>query len=320
MRDRGLGVGVGGRGLAWVVRLGLCAVLGPVVAGAQDAAASLVKEARALSIANDQEAAIPLFERALVLAPDDFGGHLGLGIALDESGDYTRAQQHLRRAIDLAPDGARDRAITAMAVSYAFEGKLAESATYYEQLRDRQLAARNPFGAAETANSLARVYLESGDPDAAERWYRTAYDAVMALPDLRPEQQELAELRWLFAAARIEARRGRFDLARQHLDALRTIFAAMPDTGINADQRVFLPYAVGYVELAAGNADGAVAELRQSNQEDPFVLMLIAQAHELKGDAALARDAYERILGIYAHNVGAAFARPLARQKLGRTP
>jgi tetratricopeptide (TPR) repeat protein len=298
---------------AW---LGVCAVLVPVVAGAQDDAASLIRQARALSIASDQEAAIPIFERALTLAPDDFGGHLGIGIALDEDGDYARAQQHLQRAIELAPDEARDRAITAMAVSYAFDGRPAESARYYQQLRDRQLAARNPFGAAETANSLARVYLESGDPDAAERWYRVGYDAVMALPDLRPEQQELAELRWLFAASRIEARRGQFDLARQHVDALRTIFAAMPETAINADQRVFLPYAVGYVELAAGSADGAIAELRQSDQDDPFVLMLIAQAYELKDDAARARDYYGRILGVYAHNVGAAVARPLARRKL----
>jgi tetratricopeptide (TPR) repeat protein len=292
-----------------------CVAAAPMAAG-QDDPAELIKRARTLSVANDQDTAVPLFERALVLAPDSFDGHLGLGIALDERGEYARAQQHLQRAIELAPDGARERAITALAVSYAFDGRPDESATFYQRLIDSQVASLNPHGAAETANSIGRVYLESGDADAAERWYRRGYDAVMALPDLRPEQRELSELRWLNARIRIAARRGRVAEARQHLAALRALFDAMPDTATNADQKVFFPYAKGYVDLLAGDPAAAISELSRSDQQDPFVLSLIARAYAAQNDTARALEFHRKVLDIYAHNVGAAFARVLARQAL----
>ena len=296
-------------------------VCGAAAGVTQDDPAALIKKARALSVANDQATAIPMFERALALAPGGevaFNGHLGLGIALDEAGDYPRAQEQLRLAIQLAPDGALEPALRAMAVSFAFEGRVDDSAKYYQELRAGQLAARNPFGAAETANALARVYLESGHLEAAERWYGTAHESVLQLPDVRPEQRELADLRLLIAEIRLAARGGRLDEGRRRLAALEAAFDAMPDGAINADQKVFLPYATGYLELAAGNVDAAIAALSRADQGDPFVLMLLAQAYEAKPDVARAREYYERILGMYSHSVGAAFARPLARRKLSR--
>lgn len=289
------------------------------VGAGQDDPADVVRRARALSVDNDQVAAIPMFERALAMPLDAdtaFQGHLGLGIALDEAGEYAEAREHLQQAIAIAPDGALETALRALAVSYAFDGRPDGAAVYYQKLRDHQLANGNPFGAAETANALARVYLESGRLEASEHWYRRSYEHVLALPDLRPEQRELAKIRWLIAEIRLAARGGRIDEGRRDLAQLGAALDAMPDGAINADQQVFLPYAIGYLELAAGNADRALAALRPSSQRDPFVLMLMAQACELEQDDGRAREYYERILGIYAHDVGAAFARPLARRRL----
>ena len=80
-----------------------------------------------------------------------------------------------------------------MAVAFAFEGKAAESAKYYQQVFDRQMKANAPDAAAGTANALARVYLETGDLANAEKWYRTGYETSQKIEKLTPEDKELRQ-------------------------------------------------------------------------------------------------------------------------------
>src|SRR5881398_2672308 len=78
----------------------------------------LVKQARKLNSEGKQDAALALYRDALERSPDLFDAHLGAGIVLDLQGNYREARQHFARAIELAPDGSRNQALTAMAVSY----------------------------------------------------------------------------------------------------------------------------------------------------------------------------------------------------------
>jgi len=52
-------------------------------------------------------------------------------------------------------------------------------------------------------------------------------------------------------------------------------------------------------------------------EEASFVLSLIAQSHEKLGDQASAMDYYRKVMAFTTHNPNNAFARPLARKKLG---
>ena len=104
-----------------------------------------------------------LYERALAANPDLFEAHLAAGMALDLKGDYVQARRHLGRALEKPPAGAEAQALTAMGVSCAFERKPRAAAASYQRLFDHQTADGNLPGAAETANALGRVYLESGD-------------------------------------------------------------------------------------------------------------------------------------------------------------
>jgi len=79
----------------------------------------------------------------------------------------------------------------------------------------------------------------------------------------------------------------------------------------------FYPYLVGYVAFYTGDYKTALAEFLQGNQTDPFILSLIAQTHEKLGDQAAAMDYYKKVMASTAHNPTNAFARPLARKKLG---
>jgi tetratricopeptide (TPR) repeat protein len=46
-------------------------------------------------------------------------------------------------------------------------------------------------------------------------------------------------------------------------------------------------------------------------------LKLLGEAYEQSGDAAQAKDYYRKVLEINTHNPTNAFARPLAKKKLG---
>ena len=301
------------------VVLGACAVLlaAPLAAATPQAAEdpiALVKEGRKLNAAGKQDEAIALYDRAIKLDPKLFDAHLAAGVALDLKGDYPRARAALQRAIDTAPDeAARNQALSAMAVSYAFERNATEAAKYYQRQFDAQSKAGGYDGAAATANALARVYLESGDTEAATKWYETGYSTSKKIANPSPDQADLWELRWLHARSRIAARRG--DAAAAARDAA-AVKAIVDKGGLNEEQRPAYQYLVGYNALYAGQFDTAVTELLKADQRDPFVLGLLAQAYDKQGDVMNARQCYTRVLQSNAHNLQNAFARPVARRRL----
>jgi tetratricopeptide (TPR) repeat protein len=260
---------------------------------------ALVKQARAINLEGKQDEAIALYREALMRAPDLYDAHYGLGIALDLKGAYAEARQSFMHAIQLAPDESKEQALTAMAVSYAFSGDVRDASSFYRQVFDRQMAANNFAAASETANALGRVYLETGDLDNATKWYQTGYETTRRQKDMSGAQIDLADLRWAHAQARIAARRGNAASARAQIAAVTRLL----DKGTNDDQRIQLPYLVGYVDLFLKDYPGALAALRQADQKDPFVLFLLAQAYEKSGDTANARSTYATLLASNAHSL-----------------
>jgi tetratricopeptide (TPR) repeat protein len=273
----------------------------------------LVREGQQLMRNGEYDAAFAQFRKAIAETPNSFPAHLQSGIVLDLMGRYRDAREYFQKAIQLAPAPEnRVSAKRAMAMSYAFERNCAGATEYEAPLYDEFLKASNFFMAGEIANELARVCLESGDLDAAEKWYRTGYEAGPREPNLTPARRDLWDFRWEHAQARLAARRGNAAEARKHVDAAKAIFAK----GTNPDQAPFVPYLVGYVAFYGGDSQTALTELQKGNQNDPFILALIAQTYEKLGDQARAAEYYKKVLASNAHNPTGAYARPLAKQKL----
>jgi tetratricopeptide (TPR) repeat protein len=90
------------------------------------------------------------------------------------------------------------------------------------------------------------------------------------------------------------------------------------DKGTNPNQAPYLPYLVGYVAFYRGDYQTAIAELSKGNERDPFIQVLIAQAHDKLGRTAEAKPFYEKALTSTAHNPTNAYARPIARKALGK--
>jgi len=274
----------------------------------------LVKQAQKLTAEGKEDEALALYRQALARSPELFDAHLGAGIVLDLQGAYKEARQHFERAILVAPDEGKYQALVNMGVSYAFDGNAKSASTFYRQAFDRGMAAQDLRAAAETANALGRIYLESNDLDNAAKWYQTGYETSRRQPKLPADQADLWDLRWAHAQARIAARKG--NAAEAHTQM--AIVKGLLDKGTNPDQRIQYPYLAGYVALYLKDYRGAIAALTEADQKDPFILVLLAQAYEKAHDAANARQCYAEALASNAHSVNNAFARPLAKKKLAR--
>jgi len=274
----------------------------------------LVKQAQKLTAEGKEDEALALYRQAIARSPELFAAHLGAGIVLDLQGAYKEARQHFEKAILVAPDESKYQALVNMGVSYAFDGNAKSASTFYRQAFDRGTAAQDLRAAAETANALGRIYLESNDLDNAAKWYQTGYETSRRQPKLPADQADLWDLRWAHAQARIAARKG--NAADAHTQT--AIVKGLLDKGTNPDQQIQYPYLVGYVALYLKDYRGAIAALTQADQKDPFILVLLAQAYEKAHDAANARQCYVEVLASNAHSLNNAFARPLAKKKLAR--
>jgi tetratricopeptide (TPR) repeat protein len=277
-------------------------------------AAELVRQGEELAKSGKPDEALALYERAVELNPNLYQAQLFMGVALDLQGKYEEARKHLAKAIELASQEQTVQALRVMAVSYAFERNMAKVSEYEKRAFDLQSNWKQYAEAAGTADELGRIYLEFGDLDQAFQWYQTGNTTASKIPNLTPAQKDLWNFRWNAALARIAARRGQHDQAQQYLVMCKTYL----DKGDNPDQMQFYPYLAGYVALYTGDYSTAIKELQLANQKDPFVLSLLAQVYEKLGDKAHARDYYQKIMLINAHNPSSAFARPIARKYLAQ--
>ena len=275
-------------------------------------AADLVQQGEKLSREGKQDEALALYTRALDKSPGLYGAHLGMGVALDLKGDYAAARDHFTQAIELAPSDSKAQALRSMAVSYAFEGNAYKAAESEMVVFNTRLAKGDSVGAAEILNELGRIYLESGDPDHAYKWYKMGYTTVAQKTDLSDADKNLWLFRWESAQARVAARRGNADEAHQHVAAAKVAL----DKANNPDQMRFYPYLTGYVAFYTGDYKTAIADLQKADQHDPLNLALLGEAYEKSGDAAQAKIYYGKVLEVNVHNPTNAFARPLAKKKL----
>jgi len=272
----------------------------------------LIKQARKLNNEGQQAQALALYTQVLQADPSSYQAHLGAGVVLDLDGKYDDARKHFAKAIEVAPPENKAQAMRNMAFSYAFELKAADAARYEQPLYDEDIAGKNFFAAGEVANELARIYLESGDLDNAQKWYAMGHEAGLKQTDIKPDGIDLWNFRWEHAQARIAARRGKRADAQKHVAAAKAIL----DKGTNPQQAPFFPYLEGYVAFYLGDTKAAIAALQKADQRDPFILVLLAQAYEKSGDKTQAVEYYRKVLASNNHNPTNAFARPIAKLKL----
>jgi tetratricopeptide (TPR) repeat protein len=246
---------------------------------------------------------------------------------LDSDGRYAEARTIWQRLIDEAADpAAKAAAQRQMAMSYGFEGNCAATTRYEQMVIDywKTREAAEPQNAfyqqGEMANEAARVCIDSGDLDQAERLYRLGYDLGNREPEPRTHPKSLWDYRLAHALGRLAARRGdKTEAERQVAEARRILDA---DPAMAEAQERFFPYLAGYVAFFAGDLATAETTLTSAltlrgNDRDPFMHCLLAMTYEQMGQPDRAKELYQKAYDLAtAHNPPAAFARPFARKKL----
>jgi tetratricopeptide (TPR) repeat protein len=280
-----------------------------------DPAADALRAGQQLMRDGKADEALAEYLKAAEQFPASVPARIRVGVQLDLMGRYAEARTHFEKALAMPLTPALEAsALRSMAMSYAFESNCAGAVPYESRLYERYLTKdKDYYMAGEIANELARVCIEAGDFETSEAWYKRGYEAGLREPGISAARKDLWEFRWQHAQARLAARRGNTALAAKHVAAAK----AALDTGTNPDQAPFFPYLVGYVAFYGGDYKAALAEFMKGNQNDPFILSLIAQSHEKLGNREAAMDSYRKVMASTAHNPTNAFARPLARKKLG---
>ena len=243
-------------------------------------------------------------------------------IQLDLDGKYTEARALFQQVIDSAADPrAKANAQRAMAMSWAFESNCKKTGEYEQMVMDYWVTReteepRNAFyQEGEMANEAARVCIEAADLDSAERWYKLGTKLGLKEPEIPADRAALWEYRLAHAQARLAARRGKRAEAEKYVAASRAALEKM--TALRAAQAAFLPYLTGYVALYLGDAKTAAEDFQKANLNDPFIQCLLAAAYEKLGEKDKAIECYRKAYATTAHNPPAAYAKPLARKKLG---
>lgn len=247
---------------------------------------------------------------------------------LDTQGRSAEARAAFQRLIDsAATPAARAAAQRRMAMSHAFDGDCANTVKYEEMViaywKTREIAdPQNAFyQQGEMANEAARVCIDAGHLDIAEKYYRLGSELGLKEPDPRTHPKSLWDYRLHHALGRLAARRGNAALAREHVVAARRTLDA--DTTMAAQQERFFPYLVGYVALYTNDLKTAETELTKAvamrgNDRDPFMHILLAMTYERLGQQDKVTPLYQKAYDLAtSHNPPAAYSRPFARKKLG---
>jgi tetratricopeptide (TPR) repeat protein len=296
---------------AFLVVLGSASLLAQ--APAQQQQPEFVKQGQQLMRDGKPDEALALYRQTLQTTPDSLPANIAAGSTLDLMGKGDDARKYFAKAIEVAgtPD-AKASAERAMAMSYAFEGNCKKTVEYEQQVFNFHGSAKDFFQQGETADEAARVCLDSGDFDAAYKWYQIGHDTGLKEPDITPARQDLWNFRWEHAQARIAARRGNPAEAQKHVAAAKAIL----DKGTNPEQAPFFPSLKGYVAFYAADYKAALTEFEQANQNDVFIQCMIAQTYEKLGEKEKALEYYRKASTAVSHNPAAAYAVPLAKKKL----
>ena len=273
----------------------------------------LVKQGQQLIREGKPQEALELYQKTLQTSPDSLPANIAAGSVLDLMGKGDEARKYFSKAIEVADTPEHKAgAQRAMAISYAFEGNCSKTVDYEQRVFDFYGSAKSFFQQGEIADEAARVCIDSGDLDAAQKWYKLGHDTGLKEPDIKPARQDLWNFRWEHAQARIAGRRGDQAEAQKHVAAAKAIL----DKGAIPEQAQFFPYLKGYVAFYAGDYKMALEELNKANQNDPFIQCMIGESYEKLGEKDKATENYRKASTTSSHNPPAAYAVPFAKKKL----
>jgi tetratricopeptide (TPR) repeat protein len=224
------------------------------------------------------------YEKALSIDPHFPGSYLGISADRMFQGQPGKALAEAQRLYDAArDDGDRRAALFAQAIVSVDAGDTEHALQRLAQEYALDATIADTMAMSADAVALGDVLLDAGKPDAARARYAEALDLVMASSrsDAVKDDATLAD----------RYNRARVALAerdRRTAEAEAKVYASGAQAKHNAVRIRQSHELAGLIELDAQKFDLAETELRQADQQNPFVLYALARAYEGAGDASTA--------------------------------
>jgi tetratricopeptide (TPR) repeat protein len=238
---------------------------------------------------------IAQYRKALSLDPNFTNSHFGVASNLMFQGKHDQAIAEAQKIADGArSDGDRRFAFFVKSVIYTDQGKpdLAVRELQKEFALDKK--AGDPSQMAGDAETIGIVLVNSGKPDQASAQFKQALD-LLVNSDLSEEAKEDAKLAYHYDLGLVALAKKDLAGAKSHAtEYLKGAEARQNDLRIRQAHELG-----GRIALAEKKYDDAISQLKQADQQDPYVLYHTALALQGKGDQAQARELFKQAAESY---------------------
>lgn len=258
------------------------------------------------------EESIDKYREALEQDPNFIASYIGIANNQMFMGETQTARRTLAKLSGVARNSGEMRAaLLWSARSYLHEGNYDRALEKHAE-RSALAEEENDYAAvAGDRNLMGDILLEAGRFDEAAASYLRSIEAIeqAAVAD---DVKENVKRNILFDQARVAIGRGNVRRARTTARTYGELVAArqIPFEVRQAHELL------GMIALAEGKHANAVAHLEQANQQNPRVLLLLAQVHHAQGNADDARAYYGFAANFNALSGTYAYVRPEAQKML----
>ncbi|HEV2885066.1 MAG TPA: tetratricopeptide repeat protein [Pyrinomonadaceae bacterium] len=229
---------------------------------------------------------ITQYRKALSIDPNFINSHQGIASALMYQGKHDEAEMELQKITEKArSDAERRTALFALTVVHVDSGKMDQALADVDQ--QYALGEKTNDLPAMTGDLQLRgnLLLELGKFDEA----KAAFDKLVKMTDDSTLSQEIKDNTRLFHhynLARVAAGKKDFANARIEAEAFRKGTESLK----NPFQTKQAHELFGLIALEEKDYDKAIAELQQSNLQNPYDLYRLCLAYQGKGDGAKAKE------------------------------
>ncbi len=235
---------------------------------------------------------IAQYHKALTIDPHFVPSHFGLAADLMYMGKSDEADAELQKMAGQARnDGELRTALFGMAVVASDSGKFDKAVQSMD--KEYAVAEKKNDVAAMAADLQAKgnIIAEMGKYDLAGQQFDRSFQMIQS-SNQSQEIKDNAKLLHHFNLSALAIGKKDYAAAKSHADEFRT----GAEAGKNPAQIKLAHELYGRIALSQKDYDKAIAELQQSNQQDPRNLYRLAQAYQAKGDAQNAQKFYAQVV------------------------
>jgi tetratricopeptide (TPR) repeat protein len=235
--------------------------------------------------------AITQYNKALAIEPTFLNSYFGIAAALTYKGKTADAAAELQKITDKSRnDGERRTALFGQMVVAADSGKLDQALAEVEKQYALGQKSNDIPAMAGDLQLKGNILLEMGRYDDAKKAYEEALRITTGDASLSQELKDNTALFHHYNLARVAIGKKDFATAKSETET----FKRGAEAAKNENQIKQAHELAGMTALAEKNYDQAIAELLQSNQQNPNNLYLLGEAYQGKGDDAKAKDLFTK--------------------------